>query len=95
MESINKELIEEKFKNLERSVSMLTEKVSQMEKIYISIETLAMETKRLREDTNSIDNRLKSIEKEPGEKWKSITGYIITAIVGAVVSFLLIKLGVK
>lgn len=95
MESINKELIEEKFKNLENSVATLTDKVSQMEKIYISIETLAMETKRLREDTNSIDNRLKSIEKEPGEKWKNITGYVLTAIVGAVVSYILIKLGVK
>lgn len=91
----NKEYYDEKLKNVETKTEKLETKVTALEKIYITIEKLTNEIVELRKDTNSINERLTSIEKEPGENWKKISSYILTAIIGAVVSYILVKIGLK
>lgn len=91
----NKELYDEKIKNLEDDSKDLNKRVSALEKIYITIEKLTGEIVELRKDTNDMNKRLTTIEKEPGDKWKQVSSYILTALIGAVLSFVLVKIGLK
>lgn len=91
----NKELYDEKIRNLEKESEEHDKRIKSLEKIYITIEKMATELVELRKNTNSIDDRLTAIEKEPADKWKSISSYVLTAIVGAVLSYLFVKLGLK
>lgn len=91
----NKEFYDEKIRNLEKTNEDHDKRIKSLEKIYVTIEKMATELVELRKQTNSIDGRLNVLEKEPADKWKSISSYVLTAIVGAVISFILIKLGLK
>ena len=91
----NKELYDEKIKNLENDSKEYEKRITALEKIYITIEKMANELVALRKDTNSINSRLTAIEKEPADKWKQVSSYVLTAIIGAVISFILVKLGLK
>lgn len=95
MTEFNKEYYDEKIKNAESNIKDLTKKVSSLEKIYITIEKLTTELVELRKDTNEINDRLTSIEQEPGDKWKAISSYVLTAILGAIISYIVVRLGLK
>jgi len=49
----------------------------------------------MREDVNKIETRVNAIEEKPGKRYDSIITTIISCIVTAVVTFFLVKLGVK
>lgn len=91
----NKDFYDEKIKNLEKESEEHDKRIKSLEKIYITIEKMATELVELRKNTNSIDDRLTAIEKEPADKWKSISSYALTLIVGAVISYVLVKLRLK
>ena len=95
MESMDKELINEKFNNVEKEIGSLSNRVEKIEEICNDIHELIYEIKELRKDTNSIDSRLKDIEKEPADKWKALINTILSVVAGAVVTFILVKIGLK
>lgn len=91
----NKEYYDERLKNVENKATKLEDKVTGLEKIYITIERLTNEIVELRKDTNQINERLTTIEKEPADKWKQVSSYVLTTIVGAVIGYILVQLGLK
>lgn len=91
----NKEFYDEKIKNLELNSKDYDKRIKALEKIYITIEKLTNEIVELRKDTNDMNDRLSAIEKEPADKWKSITNDVLKVFVGAVVGYILVKLGLK
>lgn len=88
-------VIEEKIKNIETAIEKNNKKIEELDKIYISVEKLAMEIKSLREETNNVNCRLKKIEEEPADKWKSMCSTVIGISISAVITFILCKLGLK
>lgn len=91
----NKEFYDEKIRNIEKESDEHEKRIKALEKIYITIEKMATELVELRKSTNEISQRLNLIEQEPANKWKNITSYILTAIVGAIVTYVLVKIGLK
>ena len=51
--------------------------------------------KAMREDVNKIDKRVVDIENKPSKKMDQIWGYIVGGLIGALITFLAIKLGLK
>lgn len=69
-----------------------------METIYdltVSVKEIALETKAMREDVNKIETRVNEIEEKPSKRYEGIVTNIISCIVTAVVTYFLIKMGVK
>ena len=58
-----------------------------------SVEKLAIHMEHMSEEQKSQGERLKVLEDRDGEKWRSVVSHIIVAIVTAVVSFILGRLG--
>lgn len=71
---------------LEGALDKLNELASSVQVMAQNIATMTQELKRQ-------SDRLEAIEQEPADKWKKFTWLIITAVAGAVVGFLLSKVG--
>lgn len=71
---------------LEGALDKLNELASSVQLMAQNIATMTTELKRQ-------SDRLEEIEKEPAEKWKKLTWFIITAVAGAAVGYILSKIG--
>ena len=57
------------------------------------VEKLSVNVERLIEDYTQYDERLKALEGRDGDKWRTVVSHVITAIAGAVVYYMLAKIG--
>lgn len=86
MESENKRLSDEndrqnkRLENLEINSKQLTTLATSVEKLALSIETMAKEQA-------SQGKRLETLESRDGEKWRQITGYIVTTIISLTIGY--------
>lgn len=71
---------------LESAFDKLNELASSVQLMANNISTMTTELKRQ-------SDRLEEIEKEPADKWKKFTWAIVTAVAGAVVGYIISKLG--
>ena len=71
--------------------------VSEIKELTIAVKEIAMETKATREDVNDMNARLKEVENKPVKEYeetkKSIRDKIICFILGIILTFIAIKLG--
>ncbi len=87
--------IEQRGKSNTKRIDNLEEKVDDIHELTISVKELALETKAMREDINKIDNRVLAIENKPAKKWDNAINCVISGIVGIIIGYLAIKLGLK
>lgn len=98
---MEKEYIELLIETSERSKSNTKrldndeKKIEDIHRLALSIETLATEVKMMREDMNKMDARVLAIEDKPSKKLDLIWGYIVSAIIGGAIGYVLLKLGLK
>lgn len=71
---------------LEGALDKLNELASSVQVMAQNIATMTQELKRQSE-------RLEKIEQEPADKWRKLTWLIITGVAGAVLGFILSKIG--
>ncbi len=71
---------------LEETVRQIGTLTSSVEKLAVSIESMAREQEQQ-------GKQLQEIEARDGEKWRQVTGYIITAVTGIILGFIATHLG--
>ncbi len=98
---MDKEYIELLIETSERSKSNTKrldndeKKIEDIHRLALSIESLTTEVKLMREDFNKIDERVLAIEDKPSKKLDLIWGYVVSASIGGVIGYILLKLGLK
>ena len=85
----------QEFDDLKNDVKDLKKVFDKINSIAISTEKLAVEMKYMREEQTKMDARITTIEEKPSKKLDLIWGYIVSAIIGGLIGFLLVKLGLK
>lgn len=66
----------------------LEEKVERINDIAISVEKLALSVQSLAEAQKMQSERIEIMEKRDGEKWRTVTAYLVTALVGVAIGAL-------
>ena len=66
-----------------------------IDKIAVSVEKLAINMEHMFKEQQSQSERLKVIEDRDGNKWRNVSSYVITTIIGLVLGYLASKLGLK
>lgn len=64
-----------------------------LDKLAISVEKLAMREESVEKDVKEIKTDVKSLTDKPAKRWESLVDKIFMLIIGAVVGFILHKLG--
>jgi len=74
-------------------ITELEEAVKQYGALTVAVEKMAVSMEQMLNEQKVQGARLEELESRDGEKWRAITGHILTAIVGAVVCYILTHIG--
>ncbi len=92
MEIENKRLADED-KRLGRRITLLEDTTRQIQELATNVERLAVSMENMAKTQAEQASRLDDLEARDGEKWRQVTGYIITAITGIILGFIATHLG--
>lgn len=87
--------VEDRSKSNTHRLDTLEPKVEDIHNLTISVKEIATETRLMRQDMNKIDKRVIAIEEKPNKRLDQIIGYILSALIGGVIGYVLLKLGLK
>lgn len=85
--------IEEHFKRNDRRIGDLEETIRQIADLTASVHSLALSVENIAKSQTRQEEKLEELEGRDGEKWRQVSGYILTLILGAVVAIVLTKIG--
>lgn len=74
-------------------ISDLEITVKQIGDLTTAVEKMAVNMEQMLTELTTQGKRLEVLESRDGEKWRNISSHIITAVVGAVVCYLLTHIG--
>lgn len=77
------------FQRLNKQAAM----VEDIQELSKSVSILANNMKSMLEEQQRQNQRLEELERKPGRRWDSIIDKILMTLVGAILAFILIKLG--
>ena len=91
MESLEVQVahLEEREKSNTHRIDKLEEEVSEIKDLTIAVKEIATETKHMREEQISLNNRLSTIEEKPAKNWDKVVSTAIGTIVGGVIGAVL------
>ncbi len=75
-------------------IKLLEEQTKQVTDLAISVRALAMSVKQMAETQLKQGQKLEKLEQRDGEMWRKVTGYIITAVVGIIIGYVLKQIGI-
>ena len=87
--------IEQRSKSNTRRIDKIENQTESIHELAISTKELAIEVKAMREELNKIDKRVLAIEDKPRQKYELIWGYVVSVVIGIIISFIFIKIGMK
>lgn len=85
--------MEEEHTRMNHRIGNLEKSVEEINKLAISLERLTLSVQSMVEEQKKQGTRLETLESRDGKMWREVTSHIIMAIVGAVMCFLLTKIG--
>jgi hypothetical protein len=92
--------IEHRLTEVESRSKSNTHRLDEMEKrqdnlddLVSTVKVLAVREEAVENDVKEIKNDVKSLTSKPGQKWDSLMDKIIWAVAGAVLAFLMAKIG--
>lgn len=85
-----------------RRIEKLELQTEALEKLATSVELLVAEQKHqtaammdIKADVAKLDQKVETLERKPAKRWEDIVEKIILAVVGGVVGFILVKIGLN
>ena len=87
--------VEQRSKSNSIRLDKLEPKVDDIHSLALSVQAIATEMKAMRENMTQIDNRVLAIEAKPSKKLDSIWGFVVSALVGGIIAFIFVKIGMK
>ncbi len=85
--------IEEENHRQNRRIEILEKNVQQLAALTSSVEKLAYSIEGMVKEQESQRNRLEKLESKDGEKWRSVSSYVITVIIGLVLGYIFQQAG--
>ncbi len=85
--------VEDRSKSNQHRLDEMEKRQDDQEKLISTVAVLANEQKTIQTDVQEIKSDVKSLTSKPGKRWDSLIDKIIWAVAGAVLAFVLAKLG--
>lgn len=85
--------IEEENHRQNRRIDILEKNVQQLSALTSSVEKLAYSIEGMVKEQESQGNRLEKLESKDGEKWRSVSSYVLTVIIGLVLGYIFQQAG--
>ena len=76
-----------------RRIEILENSVQQLQELVTSVQTLANNMENMVKEQGQQSARLEALESRDGEKWRTVTSYLLTAILGIAVGIIAKQFG--
>lgn len=94
--------VEDRSKSNGHRLDKLEERQSDLEKLVTSVATLTTELTHMKDDVTEVKNDvvevkgdIKRIADKPGKRWENIVDKVFGVLVGALITYFLVKLGIQ
>lgn len=85
--------LEEQNQRQDKRIALLEDSVRQIGALTTSVEKLALSMESMAKEQERQGERMEVLEGRDGEMWRKIVGYIITTVVGIVIGFIFTQFG--
>lgn len=85
--------LEEQNQRQDKRIALLEDSVRQIVALTTSVEKLALSMESMAKEQERQGERMEVLEGRDGEMWRKIVGYITTAVVGIVIGFIFTQFG--
>ena len=85
--------MEEEHRRQNHRIGDLEKGMDQNNRLIVSVEKLALSMENMQKELREQGERLESLESRDGEMWRKVTSYVITAVIGIVVGYVFVQLG--
>lgn len=85
--------MEEEDKRQNRRIDLVENSIQQIGEIAMSVEKMAVSLQSMVKEQEQQGKRLEALESRDGEMWRKAVGYAVTALIGAVLGFMLKQVG--
>lgn len=85
--------MEEEHVRQNHRIANLEEAVSANNKIAISVEKMAISVENMQKELSKQGEKLEELDSQDGKKWRKVTEYIITAVLGVVIGVVVSNMG--
>lgn len=86
--------LEERSKANSHRLDELEKRVTSNEELVTSVALLAQKQETIEGDIKEIKSTVKTIADKPGKRWDSIIDKVLLTVIGAIVLYMLAKLGI-
>lgn len=93
--------VEQQCKSNGRRIDKVEQEQEVIHELAASIRVMASEQKHtsdtikeVKEDVSRLDGKVDALELKPGKRWESIVDKIIWAVAGAIIAFVLARIGI-
>ncbi len=87
--------MEDEHKRVNHRLSDLEDTVRQIGELTASVEKLAVSVESMAKSQTKQETRLEKLEGRDGKMWRKVSGYVITTLVGAILTFVLMQIGIR
>ena len=85
--------MENEHKRLSKRIDSLESTTKQIGSLVVSVERLAVSMESMAKEQKEQNEKLEKLEGRDGELWRKVTGYVITAVIGIVLGFVFRHIG--
>lgn len=86
--------MEDTHRRQDKRLELLEESVREISDLTTAVAKLAQNVESMVKEQSKQGERLETLERQDGEMWRKVVGYAVTAVVGAVIGFLLRQAGI-
>ena len=87
--------MEDEHKRINRRVATLEDTVRQIGELTASVKQLAQSVESMAKSQGKQEERLEELDNRDGEMWRKVSSYVLTTIIGAVLTFVMMQIGIR
>ncbi|MCI8459911.1 MAG: hypothetical protein HFE81_00810 [Bacilli bacterium] len=87
--------IEQRSKSNTKRLDEHDKKIEELSDVYIALTKTNDKVDNIETDVKDIKSDIKEIKDKPGRRLDQIIGYVLSALIGGVIGYILLKLGLK
>lgn len=85
--------VEDMTKSNQHRLDEMEKRQADLEELTSTVKVLAVREENVENDVKEIKNDVKTLTSKPGQRWEKVVETIVTIVVGALVGFILAKIG--
>ena len=87
--------MEDEHKRVNHRLNDLEDTVRQIGELTASVEKLALSVESMAKSQTKQEDRLEELESRDGKMWRKVSSYVLTTVIGAVLTFVLMQIGIR